>query len=57
MQALGPDFTRSALTNQDNHVSARVSVFLLYASSLQRLEGGDIRCCERSMLPRRRRHG
>ena len=31
MQALGPDFTRSALTNQDNHVSARVSVLLLHA--------------------------
>ena len=26
MQALGPDFTRSALTNQDNYVSTRVSV-------------------------------
>ncbi|EJF66014.1 hypothetical protein DICSQDRAFT_143372 [Dichomitus squalens LYAD-421 SS1] len=24
MQALGPDFTRSAITNQDNHVSSRV---------------------------------
>lgn len=51
MQALGPDVTRSALTNQDNYVSPRVSIhFYVVPSPSLRKRRSFVRS-----LPHRRR--
>lgn len=49
IHALGPDFTRSALENGDNYVSARVSNDSLHSSTLT--SHGERRCSERLPHP------